>query len=1407
MSGQPLPPVPTDSQYLAKKNPSFFSFPELSKAIPSPSSSLRFLHLMPIEINMPNTKLPKRKLRKLKKRVPTKQDATPALDDRSPFSLLAIQRGLLAESLESETPGLNLEQVVAELDEVIDEDLMRTAWQHVMQAHEALQVGFNWDLPAHPTQQVKLDLVPPIVVIEAEGDSALEHVLSEERERGFDLDQPPLMRVVLLRYSAQRWAMVWTVHHLVIDRSSISVVLQQVFEAYETLVAGQPLASLQATSLKGLAHWEEQFDHSEGLDSIQRMLDGIKTSTSLPLYLNDDGQRSHCISDVHLEFPSELCEKMRQCAYEAEVSDTALIQLGWGILLQRYGAGKDLLFGGVWTTPRNGAFSDVVAPSTVKLPVRLQLESDQTVRNMLQSLHADHLALQKYRWTPLQDIQQIHNGGERLFETYVAYEHASFENELSQLAGWQQRKFWSRSHSRESLSLKVQETGDSLSLTLRYDTGLYDKETAAQLLDDYFHILTALIRQSDQPLRNLDVLSPAMRTQWVDPQCAREQTPPKDSTLVRILSQCESRPEALAIRALQQGLTVSYGELGQRVNRLARILRAEGVREGDIVAIHVSRSVEAIVSMLAIHAAGAAFLPLDLNSPADRRTYMLEDSQVRLMLMDGSATLDTPVQKLRVDQKFDDIADDALPDLPNSLTPPDGLAYVIYTSGSTGKPKGVCIEHGSLANHIVQMTKLFELSLDDRSVQFASLAFDASLEEVFTTLATGASLWLRDEEMATSARAFFDRVAENELSVISLTTAFWHQLVHSQMAWPDCVRLVVVGGERADPRMHAQFRQLVKDHVRFINAYGPTETTIACTCYDDAEGDHDLNVLPIGRPLGGVSCFVLDENLVPVPPQVEGQLYVGGAGVARGYLRRDELTTERFIAHPFRPNAGPRDRLYATGDIVRRTPKGNLIYVDRIDNQVKVQGYRVELGEIETCLRNYQGIEEAVVLPLSLPGGGGTRLVAFAQAAETEVDSNELRDFVRSELPAFMVPRQVEVLRTLPYTAVGKVDRQALIKRASELPKKEPIPGVDDPLQTQLLHIWSEILKVRVTDPSSDFFLLGGDSLMAVRLFTEIERELGMQCMPQEFFKNPTVEALAQTIREHDGTDFKAPLVKLAEGSADVLPLFVAPTVSGQVADYFHLADALGDSVPIYGLQMRGIRSGETIHDNLRDAARFYVERMREVQPEGPYRILGFSAGGVVSLAIAEVLHEQGEQTEFLGMMDSVPANIEIAAPFSSPRRMWRFGCTLVDRFRELLEGKNVVRNFFKRAVPALQRIWAHIWPSAKEPEIEVVALFERSGIVTGLTSEEANRMQAHLDTMTKFRAQGYPIDIVLIRSKYDPLEGPHQNNLGWDQAVTGNIQIESVPVRHYDMVAKGKLKPVAKMIRRYLTARGSQQS
>ena len=902
-------------------------------------------------------------------------------------------------------------------------------------------------------------------------------------------------------------------------------------------------------------------------------------------------------------------------------------------------------------------------------------------------------------------------------------------------------------------------------------------------------------------------LTTEMREQLIQQQCAREQTPAQPSALIRIMDQCDSRPHDLAIQDFN-GASLTYGELGQRITQFAQTLHSHGVREGDIVAIHVGRSIEAIVAILATHAAGAAFLPLDIASPADRRTFMIQDAQVRLVLMDGSEDLDiddldTDVQKLRVDEELDASSQSPLEELPSDPTPADGLAYVIYTSGSTGTPKGVCIEHSALGNYVVQIAEVIQLTPEDRWLQFSSLSFDGSIEEIFGSLSAGASLWLRSDDMSTSARAFFQGVQETNQTVITLTTAFWHQMVHSQLDWPDCVRLVLVGGERVDPGVHASFRQMVDPQVRFINGYGPTETTIMCAVYDDGEGDHDATAIPIGQAMGGYSCFVLDEDLVPVPPGSNGQLYVGGAGLARGYLHREKLTAEQFIDHPFRPNG----RLYATGDVVRQTPKGNLVYVDRIDNQVKISGFRVELGEIETHLRSHPVVEEAVVVPVI--HGGSTRIVAFVQASDpNQVDGNELREFVGDALPVFMVPRQIEVLPALPQTPAGKVDRQALKAMSTELStpaasSQEPVTAIDDPLHKQLLSIWSDMLEQPISDPNADFFAVGGDSLLAVRLFAEIERELQVQCNPQKFFNNPTVKALAKLIRADDKTDFKAPLVLLAEGPSDVRPLFFTPTVSGQITDYFHLTELLQGTVPLYGLQMRGLRGDEEVHDNLRDAAKFYIERMREVQPKGPYSLAGYSAGGTVALAIAEALHEQGEATDLLMMLDSTPSGIEIKTAFGNPRRLYRKVCTGVERVKELFEEEHFFKNLADRGRPVVQRLWARIWPSAKPPVHTVESLFQRANL-SELTAEEAARMQAHLDTTVDFQPQRLPLDVVLIRSSHDPFEGPFELDLGWKQAVSGNIQVEVVPLRHHQFLSKQHIGLAAEIMKTHLNSRAA---
>ena len=440
---------------------------------------------------------------------------------------------------------------------------------------------------------------------------------------------------------------------------------------------------------------KKRLSPSNACKTFRQLHDGINLPTTLPL--NFKGlERSHEISVVQRSINESSYAQVRSGVLEADVNEETLAQLAWAVVLGRYGAKGDVVFGGN-SSVRDEASSDLSnVGGLCRVPVLVQVDLSQTVRDALQALNVRQSAMVQAYVTAIQENQSLPTD---LFQTDVIYDRDRFTS----------KPLSSSSQGNCPLSLMIQDDGISLSVSLRYDTGLYDKQAGNQLLDDFCHILVGLAKDLSQPLRELDVLSPSMRERLIDQQCAREQVMSHPSALTCIMGQCDSRPDDLAISDFQ-GSSVTYGELGQRVRQLAQTLHGYGVREGDIVAIHAERSIEAIISMLATNAAGAAFLPLEVNSPADRRSYMLQDARVRLVLMGGAEDLVTDVQKLRVDQELDARFKSSLDELPADPTPADGLAYVIYTSGSTGKPKGVCIEHRSLINHIVEAASLYDVS-------------------------------------------------------------------------------------------------------------------------------------------------------------------------------------------------------------------------------------------------------------------------------------------------------------------------------------------------------------------------------------------------------------------------------------------------------------------------------------------------------------------------------------------------------------------------------------------------------------------------------------------------------------------------------------------------------------------------
>ncbi|MEL6157718.1 MAG: amino acid adenylation domain-containing protein [Cyanobacteria bacterium J06554_11] len=594
--------------------------------------------------------------------------------------------------------------------------------------------------------------------------------------------------------------------------------------------------------------------------------------------------------------------------------------------------------------------------------------------------------------------------------------------------------------------------------------------------------------------------------------------------------QVANTPDEIAVIAGTQQL--SYTQLNQRANQLARHLQKLGVKPETLIGICIERSPEMIISMMAVLKAGGAYVPLDPTYPRERLEYMLEDSGISILLTHKKFSAELSAETIKtvcLDTDWPAISKEGVSN-PESPVSMDNLAYVIYTSGSTGKPKGVLIEHTSLHNFVLSMSQKYAVTSGDRVLQFASISFDVAVEEVFITLVQGATLVLRSEEMLRSISTFLQVCREWNLSILNLPTAFWHKICAEfpQVDIPACVRLVVIGSERAIPRWLTAWKRYVSPDIRLVNAYGPTEATVGSTLCDLA-GPYAVEtssnrVLPIGKPIDNVQTYILDRDLLPVDEGIAGELCIAGKGLARGYLNRPELTDKQFIY--IHPQGQPQTRVYKTGDWVRYREDGNLEFLDRIDRQEKIRGFRIELSEIESVLELHSSVQQAIVLAWENTPGN-KRLVAYvipngpppAKTVDTLTDPNQrlvtkLRSYLQGKLPSYMVPAPFILLDSLPLTPNGKVDKRALPTPTNKRPDLvESYVAPLTALEKSLAKLWSTLLNIEEIGVNDSFFELGGDSLQTTQLIAHIEKDYKVVVQLRDFFSIPTVAGLANLIQ------------------------------------------------------------------------------------------------------------------------------------------------------------------------------------------------------------------------------------------------------------------------------------------------------
>lgn len=684
-------------------------------------------------------------------------------------------------------------------------------------------------------------------------------------------------------------------------------------------------------------------------------------------------------------------------------------------------------------------------------------------------------------------------------------------------------------------------------------------------------------------------------------------------------AQVAKTPDAVAVRFNEQYLT--YAELNKRANQLARYLQRLGVGAEVVVGICLERSPEMIVALLAILKSGGAYVPLDIKFPKDRLGYILEDAQINLLLTEEWLEDQLPEHQAQVvylNEVQKTISSESAENLPK-LTTSENLMYILFTSGSTGRPKGVEILHRSVVNFLTSMAQQPGITDKDVILSITTLSFDIAVLEIYLPLIVGAQFVIASSEVAANGAKLLELLNSSDATIMQATPTTWRLLLSA--GWTGSKHLKILCGGEALPKILAT--QLLKRCKELWNLYGPTETTVWSTAYLVKD---DMKSAIVGRPIANTQVYILDQNLEPTPIEVPGELFIGGDGLARGYLHRVDLTTEKFIPNPYSKN--PEARMYRTGDLARFLADGTIEFLGRIDHQVKIRGFRIELGEIETVLSQHSVIREAVVVPQEYDSGD-KRLVAYIvpQQKLKLPTSKELYKYLKGKLPDYMVPSAFVFLDALPLTPNNKLDRRALPKPdKTNLNLEEEYLAPQNDLEIKLVNIWEKVLGIKPIGIMDDFFSLGGNSLLAASLVAEIQNVFGKKLSPAIFFETPTIERVASILTQEDKTPSSVIKIKT---SGTKPPLFII----GNSFLYQQMIGFLEADRPVYVIQ-------ETLGEAVEMASRC-IEAIKSIQPDGTYHLLGHSYEGLVAYEVAQQLYAENKKVDFLGLIDTPTPEIE----------------------------------------------------------------------------------------------------------------------------------------------------------------------
>jgi amino acid adenylation domain-containing protein len=970
--------------------------------------------------------------------------------------------------------------------------------------------------------------------------------LQQRSQTPFDLEGR-LFEAALLKVSEDQFIWYLSIHHIISDGWSFYLIFQRMQEFYRRSLEGRLDQPVTSPSFQAFADEDAAYRRSSHYFSDKAYWEKKLAYQAQPLtfYGRTPARQPASVRRIDCELGIERTQKLKARAQQArfvgKTMNVTLFNILLGVFsayLYRVTGNDEFLIGTPFLNRPSAVFKETVGLFMQVAPLRIKISENDTFAALIEKVQAESAETsQHYRYT-------LRNHQNSLYDVIFNYHNVSF----SRFNGMPAQEKWLHSgNDGHSLSLHVRyPEAESLLLQFDFHPDVFDEEQQARAVEHFLHLLDAFLEDPEQPFSRANMLSIAEKQRLLVEFNQTETTFSEGLCIQQLFeAQAEYTPDALAVISpaedAQSGRDqhLTYRELNRRANQLAHYLKKRGVGPEVLVGLCVERSLEMLVGMWGILKAGGAYIPLDPNYPQERLAFIIKDTQMPVLLTQQNLLKAAPPECgahiICLDAEWPAISQEPVVN-PRQEVGAGNLAYVIYTSGSTGKPKGVMIEHRALVNYTEAARAEFKLKLNERVLQFASISFDASAEEIYPCLTSGATLVLRTDSMLNSAQRFLEMCRAWRLTLLDLPTAYWHELTTAleveQLSLPASIRLVIIGGEKALPEQLNRWQRCVGRGVRLLNTYGPTETTVVATAWELAEPvevERGWTAAPIGRPIRNVQTYILDPYLQPVPLGLPGELYIGGAGLARGYLNQPELTAQKFIHSPFKNNdelgmMNPQGKcdeskpfhsslLYKSGDLVRYQLDGTIEFLGRTDHQVKIRGFRIELGEIEAALGQHPAVSDNVVV-VREDEPGDKRLVAYFRPKQADVPTNsELRNYLKNKLPDYMLPSLFVALESLPLTPNGKVDRRALPKpemSRAELDRNFVAPRTS--VERQIAEIWGQLLKLERVGIYDNFFELGGHSLLATQVISRLCDTFKITLPLRSLFETSNLAVLAEGI-------------------------------------------------------------------------------------------------------------------------------------------------------------------------------------------------------------------------------------------------------------------------------------------------------